>query len=100
MPLAASIFTNLADLLDLASSHRETETLVQLDYASCDSYFVEFSPTTIHERKFAYVVSNTNYMLVHHENNALCDGYIIELIHDALCVENLEAMLVLLSYAS
>ena len=26
----------------------------QLDYASHDSYFVEFAPTTIHEKKFAY----------------------------------------------
>ena len=30
----------------------------QLDYASHDSYFVEFAPTTIHEKKFAYVESN------------------------------------------
>ena len=27
----------------------------QLDYASHDSYFVEFAPTAIHEKKFAYV---------------------------------------------
>ena len=39
----------------------------QLDYASHDSYFVEFSPTTIHEKKFAYVGSNKNCMLVDHE---------------------------------
>ena len=58
---------------------------------------------------------------MHHEKNALCDCYIVEFIHDAtenyyeggiyacrncnnikfpLCVENLEAMLVLPSYAS
>ena len=37
----------------------------------------------LHEKKFAYVESNTNYMLVHHENNALCDSYIVEFIHDA-----------------
>ena len=30
----------------------------QLDYASHDSYFVEFAPTTIDENKFAYVVSS------------------------------------------
>ena len=30
----------------------------QLDYASHDSYFVEFAPTTIHEKKFAYVESS------------------------------------------
>ena len=27
----------------------------QLDYASHDSYFVEFAPTTIHEKNFAYL---------------------------------------------
>ena len=50
---------------------------------SYDIYFVEFAPTTIHENKFAYVESNKNSMLVDHENNALCDGYIVEFIHDA-----------------
>ena len=55
----------------------------QLDYASQDSYFVEFAPTTIHEKKFAYVESNKKIMLVHQENSALCDGYIVEFIHDA-----------------
>ena len=30
----------------------------QLDYASHDSYFVEFAPTTIDDKKFAYVESN------------------------------------------
>ena len=35
----------------------------QLDYASHDSYFVEFSPTTIHEKKFAYVESSKFSML-------------------------------------
>ena len=30
----------------------------QLDYASHDSYFVEFAPTTIDENKFAYVESS------------------------------------------
>ena len=42
----------------------------QLDYASHDSYFVEFAPTSIHEKKFAYVESNKNSMLVDHEKNA------------------------------
>ena len=39
--------------------------------------------TTIHENKFAYVESNKISMLVLHEKNALCDGYIVELIHVA-----------------
>ena len=56
----------------------------QLDYASHDNYFVEFAPTIIHEKKFAYVESNNKYfMLGGHENNALCDGYVVEFIHDA-----------------
>ena len=48
-----------------------------------DSYFVEFAPTFIHENKFAYVESNKNSMLVDHEKNDLCDGYIVEFIHDS-----------------
>ena len=55
----------------------------KLYYASHDSYFVEFAPTTIHDKKFAYVESSKIYMLVHHENNASCDGYIVEFIHYA-----------------
>ncbi len=55
----------------------------QLLYASHDSYFVEFAPTTIHEKKFAYVESNKISMLMYHEKNDLCDGYIVEFIHDA-----------------
>ena len=59
----------------------------QLDYASHDSYFVEVAPTTIHEKKFAYVESSKFSMLEDHEKNALGAGYIVELIHDA--TENL-----------
>ena len=54
-----------------------------MDYASHDNYFIEFAPTTIDEKKFAYVWSNKFSMLMHHEKNDLCDGYIVELIHDA-----------------
>ena len=35
-----------------------------------DSYIVEFAPTTVDEKKFAYVESNKNSMLVDHEKNA------------------------------
>ena len=35
----------------------------QLDYASHDNYFVEFAPTIIHEKKFAYVESSKISML-------------------------------------
>ena len=55
----------------------------QLDYASHYSYFVEFAPTTIHEKKFAYVESSKFSMLVDHEKNALGASYIVEFIHDS-----------------
>ena len=55
----------------------------QLDYASHDSYFVEFAPTIPNEKNFAYVESRKISMLVDHEKNALCAGYIVEFIHDA-----------------
>ena len=35
------------------------------------------------EKNFAYVESSKISMLVDHEKNALCDGYIVEFIHDA-----------------
>ena len=54
-----------------------------MDYASHDSYFVEFAPTTIHENKLAYVESNKISMLMNHEKNALRDSYIVEFIHDS-----------------
>ena len=40
-------------------------------------------PTIPNEKNFAYVESRKIYMLVDHEKNALCDGYIVKLIHDA-----------------
>ena len=45
----------------------------QLDYASQDSYFVEFAPTTMNEKNFAYVASGKVSMLVDHEKDVLCD---------------------------
>ena len=41
------------------------------------------TPTIPNEKNFAYVESNKNSMLVDHEKNVLCDGYIVEFIHDA-----------------
>ena len=49
----------------------------QLDYASHDSYFVEFAPTTIGDIKFAYVESSKISMQIDHEKNALCAGYMV-----------------------
>ena len=49
---------------------------LHLNFQSHDSYFVEFAPTIIHEKKFD-VESNKNSMLVDHKKNSLCDGYIV-----------------------
>ena len=48
-----------------------------------DSYYVDFAPTIMNEKKFACAESSKISMLVDHEKNALCDGYIVELIDDA-----------------
>ena len=48
-----------------------------------DSYFVEFAPTTINKNDYAYVGISNYFMHVTHDKNALCDGYIVESIHDA-----------------
>ena len=45
----------------------------------CDS----FTPTITNEIDYAYVESNDNFMHVDHDKNGLCDGYIVESIHDA-----------------
>ena len=37
----------------------------------------------MNENKIAYMESNKFSMLLDHENNALCDGYIDDFIHDA-----------------
>ena len=42
-----------------------------------------FSPPSFDENKFAYVESSKISMKVDHEKNALCAGYMVELIHDA-----------------
>ena len=60
--------------------------IAQIDHVNqvaYDSYFIEFAPTTIHEKKFACVKSSNFSMLVDHEKNVLGDGYIVEFIHDA-----------------
>ena len=37
----------------------------------------------MNEKKLAYVESNKISMIMHHEKSALCDGYIVEFLHDA-----------------
>ena len=41
------------------------------------------TPTIVNENKIAYMKSNKFSMLLDHEKNVLCDGYIDESIHDA-----------------
>ena len=41
------------------------------------------TPTIPNEKNFAYAESSTNYILVDHEKNDLCDSYIMEFIPDA-----------------
>ena len=41
------------------------------------------TPTIPNEKNFSYVESKKISMLVDHEMNTLCDGYIVEFIHDA-----------------
>ena len=70
-------------MYDIKNNDNHESCHHDLNFHSHDSYFVEFAPTTIHENKFAYVESNKISMLVDHEKDALCDGYIVEFIHDA-----------------
>src|SRR6266496_1858157 len=72
------------DMYAIKSNDYQETCHHDFNFQSHDSYFVEFAPTTIiHENKFPYVESNKISMLMHHENNYLCDGYIVEFIHDA-----------------
>ena len=41
------------------------------------------TPIIVNENKIAYMESNKFSMLLDHEKNALCDGYIDESTHDA-----------------
>ena len=54
-----------------------------VNQVSHDSYFVEFAPTIMNEKKIVCVESNKNSMLMYHDKNALCDSYIVEFIYDA-----------------
>ena len=71
------------DTYDLKNNDNHETCHLDLNFQSHDSYFVEFATSTIDENKFAQVESNKISMLMHHENNALCDSYIVKFIHDA-----------------
>ena len=71
------------DTYALKNNYNHETCHLDLNFQSHDSYFVEFAPTIIHEKNFAYVESSKISMLVDHENNALGACYIVEFIHDA-----------------
>ena len=72
-----AIYDDYCDDLYVIKNNDNHETChhdfnAQIDYVnkvSHDSYFVEFTPITMVENKFAYVESSKSCMLVHHENN-------------------------------
>ena len=70
------------DMYALKNNNNNEPCHLDLNFQSHDSYFVEFAPTTIQEKNFAYVESSKFSMLVDHEKNALGAGYIVEFIHD------------------
>ena len=86
-----AIYADYCDYMYAIKNNDNHETChpdfsVQFDYVNRvphDSYFVEFAPTIIHEKKFAYVESNKISMLVDHEKNALSDSYTVDFLHDA-----------------
>jgi hypothetical protein len=45
--------------------------------SNVDSYFVEFSPTTIVKNDYVYVGSINSFMHMAHDKNVLCDSYIV-----------------------
>ena len=70
------------DIYNIKNNNNHETYHHDFNFQSHDSYFVEFAPTTIHQTKFAHVESNKFSMLVDHKKNVLCDGYIVEFIHD------------------
>ena len=65
------------DTYSLKKSDNHETCHLDLNFQSYDSYFVEFAPTTIHEKKIAYVESSKFSMQEDHEKNALGSGYIV-----------------------
>ena len=78
------IYDDYCDDTYALKNYNDETCHLDFNFQSHDSYFVEFAPTTIHEKKFAYVESSNFSMLVDHEKNALGAGYIVEFIHDAI----------------
>ena len=55
------------DTYALKNKNNNETCHLDLNFQSHDSYFVEFAPTIIHEKKFAYEERSKFSMLVDHE---------------------------------
>jgi hypothetical protein len=53
------------------------------DENNIDRYIVEFAPTTVNKNDYVHVGSINSFMHMAHDNNVLCDSYIVNSIHDA-----------------
>ena len=79
-----TIYDDYCDDTYALKNNNNNETChLDFNFQSHDSYFVDFAPTIINEKNFAYVESSKFSMLVDHEKNALGAGYIVKFIHDA-----------------
>jgi hypothetical protein len=88
------IYDDCNDEYDIFSPHT-IEEKIRYDYNmphifddygdenNIDSYIVEFAPTTINKNDYVYVKSINSFMHVAHDNNVLCDSYIVNFVHDA-----------------
>ena len=78
------IYDDYSDDMYAIKNNDNHETChLDFNFQSHDSYFLEFAPTIPNEKNFTYVESRKISMLVDDESNYLCDGYIVEFIHDA-----------------
>ena len=68
------IYDDCDDTYALKNDDNHEACHLDLNLQSHDSYLIEFAPTIIHEKNFAYVESSKFSMLVDHENSALGAG--------------------------
>ena len=70
----AEVFEN-----PFATNYYDMPPIYDVNNDCCDT----FTPTITNEIVYAYVESNDTFMHVDHDKNALCDGYVVECIHDS-----------------
>jgi hypothetical protein len=61
----------------------DIENLFGTNSENDDSYFVEFTRTTINKNDYVHMGSINSFMHMAHDKNVLCDSYIVNSIHDA-----------------